>query len=518
MNLATDPPSEVKIARMRRRVRWDAPPIRACGIDQTRLVLEGSPREPAPFSFLVLGDSGTGHYRGDSPQRRVAERLLPHREEVAFLLHTGDLVYLVGSSEQYPENFIEPYREWLVGGEDWRAISWRDMVFRQPFLPVPGNHDYYDLSPLLGLLSGLTLPVRSLLGRRFDLDVGWHGSFQGEAYARAFLDGLDEVPEPLLGDHLDRYYHAWEAGLRCLAYRPSRFTRLPNRHYGFRYAGVEFLALDSNTFNQPLRPPRGSGDGALRSALEAKRQRLGKRRQQLIGELLRAGLEDLEAATDTMEHLEQIEEEIRDLELQRSSPASRGSDPDQLRWLRERLIASWGDTSIRGRILFLHHAPYTTEATKWDQAQTLAVRLRLRRVLDAVAGAVGERCRGRPPVDLVLAGHAHCLEVLRSLETGHGDGGVPWVVCGGSGYSLRRQRREGAVLREGNGETGEPVAESRLFIGRSGHGSRLRRPYSAVRIDVAAGEGLRLSGTALLAEKAGGSWREVDVPLPLAPP
>ncbi|MEB3323032.1 MAG: metallophosphoesterase, partial [Synechococcaceae cyanobacterium] len=92
------------------------------------------------------------------------------------------------------------------------------------------------------------------------------------------------------------------------------------------------------------------------------------------------------------------------------------------------------------------------------------------------------------------------------------DGDVPWLVCGGSGYSLRRQRRRGPVLREG----GDPVADSLAFHGRSGHGRTLRRPYSAVRIDVAAGEPLRLRATGLLAMKAEGRWHEECVPLPLA--
>ena len=57
---------------------------------------------------------------------------------------------------------------------------------------------------------------------------------------------------------------------------------------------------------------------------------------------------------------------------------------------------------------------------------------------------------------------------------------IPWVVCGGSGFSLRRQRKEGDVLEE----YGQPVAKSHLFLGRSGHGSQKRRPYSALRVDV----------------------------------
>ncbi|MDM7937467.1 MAG: hypothetical protein QUV06_08430 [Cyanobium sp. CZS 48M] len=66
------------------------------------------------------------------------------------------------ASEQYPDNFIRPYREWIVGGEDWRRLR-------------------YDLSLPLGLLVGLTAPLRRFLPSWMDLDVGWHGSSVGRA-------------------------------------------------------------------------------------------------------------------------------------------------------------------------------------------------------------------------------------------------------------------------------------------------------------------------------------------------
>jgi hypothetical protein len=125
-----------------------------------------------------------------------------------------------------------------------------------------------------------------------------------------------------------------------------------------------------------------------------------------------------------------------------------------------------------------------TEATKWQQAQTLAVRHRLRRVLDAVKVSVGDLTRGRPVVDLVLNGHAHCLEHLQTVDTGHADSHIHWVICGGSGYSLRRQRTEGADLMETVGDKSQLVARSHLFVGRHGQGSQKKRPYSSLRIDV----------------------------------
>lgn len=94
---------------------------------------------------------------------------------------------------------------------------------------------------------------------------------------------------------------------------------------------------------------------------------------------------------------------------------------------------------------------------------------------------IGSLPEGRPLVDLVLSGHAHCLEYLRTGNTGHADSHINWIICGGSGFSLRRQRREGPELMEtfdGNEDSTRKVARSLLYIGRSGRGSQKRRPYS----------------------------------------
>ena len=98
---------------MGKRVRWQHPELIRRGIDQTRLVINnanGTPAAHDAFHFLVLGDSGTGRHRRHSPPRRIAERLLPHKKGAAFLLHTGDVVYLVGAADQYRDNFLKPYR------------------------------------------------------------------------------------------------------------------------------------------------------------------------------------------------------------------------------------------------------------------------------------------------------------------------------------------------------------------------------------------------------------------------
>ncbi|MEO0828371.1 MAG: metallophosphoesterase, partial [Cyanobacteria bacterium J06642_9] len=89
MQFASDPATTVKIDRMKQRVRWQHPEFLKRGIDQTRLVLETESTEDSPtdeFSFLVLGDSGTGDHRGDNPQRRVAEWIMANSDRCRFVL------------------------------------------------------------------------------------------------------------------------------------------------------------------------------------------------------------------------------------------------------------------------------------------------------------------------------------------------------------------------------------------------------------------------------------------------
>ncbi|MHC5766478.1 MAG: metallophosphoesterase family protein [Nostoc sp.] len=484
MKLVSDPAIAKKIRKMNQRVRWQDPLIVERDIDQTRLVLEDGQTDNSEFSFLVIGDSGSGRHRGHNPQRQVAELMLPHHNESRFMLHTGDVIYLVGSSEYYQQNFIQPYREFLLGAEHRKRIAYDQMVFKLPILPVPGNHDYYNLPILLSLASLTTLPIRHLLRSRLDLDVGLHGSGCGDAYAKAFLDYLQAFQLPgELASHLDRHYTAKTDTGRCLSYQPGQFTRLPNRYYTFRYGGIDFFALDSNTFNDPPPLPKTKKGDADRKLLEKRREDFEQEKQEIIetsAKLRPENPNEADQLDDFHAKLSQIEEIIVDIDKQLATNKTTLTDIEQLDWLKQRLIESWNNPEVRGRIIYFHHPPYVTEATKWQQAQTLIVRDRLRGVLDAVAKEIGSLTQGRPLVDLVLNGHAHCLEHLETMDTGHADSHIHWIVCGGSGFSLRRQRIEGADLMEEN----RLVARSHLFIGRNGQGFQKRRPYSGLRIDV----------------------------------
>jgi Calcineurin-like phosphoesterase len=528
MQFVIDPPIATKIEKMKQRVRWQDTRIQQLGIDQTRLVLDDGQPDRPDFSFLVVGDSGAGDHRGQNPQRRVAEQLVAHQQDCRFVLHTGDVIYLTGSSEYYSKNFIEPYRELLVGGDRYKSLKYDQLVFNLPFFLVPGNHDYYDLSWVYGALAQVALPLRLLLRSRLDLDLGRHGSYQGDAYARAFIDYLKAIPAEAIDQHLDRHYSATTETGRCLRYQPSQFTRLPNRYYSFRQGGIDFFALDSNTFNAPLPLPKNQTGENQRQYLQTL---LADLDQQMLKVTQRSTQlnpnhpEQAEELHDLSAKLEQLSEQRKDIEKQLAPGfGTTATDTEQLEWLQHRLIESWQNESVRGRILFFHHPPYVTEATKWHQAQTIAVRYRLRQVLDAVAAAVGAKAQGRSIVDLVLNGHAHCLEYLRTLDTGHADAYTNWIVCGGSGYSLRRQREEGGALLEALGATasptvsatagkpfGKPIAKSLLYVGRSGHGFHKRRPYSFLRIDVQAGNPPKFVVRPFVTERFQQQWSDREL-------
>jgi hypothetical protein len=519
MKFVSDPPIAVKIRKMNQRVRWQEPIIVEREIDQTRLAFCDRISDNPEFSFLVIGDSGSGYHQKHNPQREIAEQMLSHIDNCRFVLHTGDVIYLVGSSEYYHKNFIEPYREFIVGGEQPERIAYDQMVFKYPFLPVPGNHDYYDLPVFYGLLTGSTRLLRNLLPSRLDLDVGWHGSYQGRAYAKAFLDYLKGMAskEDLIR-HLDRHYTGKTQTGRCLVYEPEHFTRLPNRYYTFRTGGIDFFALDSNTFNAPLPIPKTKEGEDYRQSLKKRRNELEQQKQQILdasNKLNPDSPEGAEQLDDMRSKLAQLEELEVDIDKQLAADVTTVTDDEQLNWLKKRLIESWHTQGVRGRVIYFHHPPYVTEATKWHQAQTLAVRYRLRQVLDAVSEAVGSLPEGRPLVDLILNGHAHCLEYLRTQDTGHADSHLNWIVCGGSGHSLRRQRSEGSDLMEKfsqvEGNDTRLVARSLLYLGRNGRGGQKRRPYSFLRIDVEGGQQPKFRVQPLITERFRRDWNYSSV-------
>ena len=514
MKFVSDPDISVKIEQMKRRVRWQDSVIKERAIAQTKLIIDAEDIDNPNFSFLVIGDSGCGSHLKHHPQRKIAKMMLKHEQDSRFILHTGDVVYQVGSREYYQQNFINPYREFLVGGENSQHLEYDSLTFKLPFFLVPGNHDYYDLPLIYGILAQATWLPRRLLRGSIDLDVGWHGSNEGDAYAKAFLDYLaDFKNNASLKQHLDRQYSAHHTGNRCLSYQPGEFTRLPNRYYTFSYGGIDFFALDSNTFNQPLVIPDTEAGKTKREEVLSRQSELENREQEINEAIARLDYnnpEDAEEIDDYNAKLEHIAESQRDIEKQLNKQ-DQATDWEQLEWLKDSLVASWQNESVRGRIIFLHHPPYVTETTKWNQGQTLAVRDRLRQVFNDAAKKIGVLPEGRSVVDIVLSGHAHCLEHLYTKDTGSADSYTNWIVCGGSGHSLRRQRQEGTVLYQNADFNSQPIGQSHLYVGRNGTMKDRKRPYSFLRIDVRGGEKPQFTINPYVAERYQRQWNEYAI-------
>ncbi|MEM6835812.1 MAG: metallophosphoesterase [Cyanobacteria bacterium P01_C01_bin.120] len=434
MGFLLDPPIAKKVQKMRSRVRWGAKEIAAAAIDQTRLEIANGLASSSAFSFLVIGDSGIGPQPFGHPQMEVANYMAAQMADSQFLLHMGDVVYQMGSPDQYPTNFIEPYQEWLVEGD---RADYRRLTFRKPFLAVPGNHDYYNLPFLYGLLVASLRPLRQYFKVPITKNVSLRGSATGDTYARAFIDYLRDQPQSQLAAHLAQHYTTVTETGRALTYEAEKFTRLPNRYYQFRYGNIDFFGLDSSTFNRPVEI-----DGA----------------QVLMAE-----------------------QPWHNLPI--------NLDWAQLFWLRDRLIASHQNPAVRGRIVYLHHPPYVTEATKYGGTICHSVRRHLRWVLDAVAAQLDQNAV--PLLDLVLSGHAHCFEYLRTMETGHSDRHLNWIIAGGSGAKVRSQHTE-TTISESYGVEQRVIAKSQLYIGRHGTGKDTRWPYSFLRIDIADADSERL--------------------------
>jgi len=135
--------------------------------------------------------------------------------------------------------------------------------------------------------------------------------------------------------------------------------------------------------------------------------------------------------------------------------------------------------------LVLHHRRNVTEfATKWFRGDPGRSQSTSARVLDQVAAETGDE-------DRFSKGEATLLDLGAERRTPtawkaaaprrrhrHGDAHIPWLICGGSAYSLRRQRPEGSGPAGAIEAAGSCTVRTRqLFIGRSGKGKQPAAPY-----------------------------------------
>ncbi len=80
-----------------------------------------APKADESFRILAFGDSGSGNEH----QYRLAEKMPSAGADI--VVHTGDLIYMEGEREDYPEKFYRPYAS---------------LIASVPFYPSMGNHDF----------------------------------------------------------------------------------------------------------------------------------------------------------------------------------------------------------------------------------------------------------------------------------------------------------------------------------------------------------------------------------------
>lgn len=344
------------------------------------------PVEGDSWEFVALGDTGDSDASGPmiSPQDAVAQNMaadcaLPGKPgRAAMIVHTGDVIYMTGEKRLYDRNFRRPYSDFLIP-----ESTIDNLVFKMPFLPVPGNHDYYDLGGWAMWLARIPFfgsGLKALTRRLFAFNVPENGSDSGRVYMEAFVDlKADTSAGPL-------------------PYVPGTQTRLPNRYYRFERGGVDFFALDSNTLDAP---PPSANNGQVR---EDAAQRI-------------AVLEKKSDALDT-----ELRRHQRALETwQEEQRAAAATDPERRTALVERtaaVVAAFGALKTALRAISVGTdtpAAFAACQTKAVDAVTTAERRWLEGAADL--GAASAPQEGEPDDLAVTDGLAKVRAALADLET-----------------------------------------------------------------------------------------------------
>lgn len=103
----------------RTRSRWAAQRA-AAGAPADKVIRRD---DPDRFSFMVIGDTG----EGDAPQYAVVPGFLKVSQDTRFTVLASDVIYPVGSADDYGTKFFRPYQD-----------------YRAPIYAIPGNHDWYE--------------------------------------------------------------------------------------------------------------------------------------------------------------------------------------------------------------------------------------------------------------------------------------------------------------------------------------------------------------------------------------
>ncbi|MEU6091560.1 metallophosphoesterase [Streptomyces sp. NPDC047085] len=94
---------------------------------------------PDRFSFMVIGDTG----EGDDSQYCVVPGFLTASQNTDFAVIASDVIYPVGSADDYGTKFFRPYQDYPA-----------------PIYAIPGNHDWYeDLGAFMRVFCADTPPL-----------------------------------------------------------------------------------------------------------------------------------------------------------------------------------------------------------------------------------------------------------------------------------------------------------------------------------------------------------------------
>ncbi|MGW0631486.1 metallophosphoesterase family protein [Streptomyces sp. NPDC002758] len=136
--------------------------------------------DPDRFSFMVVGDPG----EGDDSQYAVVPGFLKASQGTSFAVIASDVIYPVGSTDDYGTKFFRPYRD-----------------YRAPIYAIPGNHDWYeDLGGFIRVFCADTPPLAPEpkprpLSRSWWRAVLWHAPRAADEQRLADARALRSAPE-----------------------------------------------------------------------------------------------------------------------------------------------------------------------------------------------------------------------------------------------------------------------------------------------------------------------------------
>ncbi|MGW0882455.1 metallophosphoesterase family protein [Streptomyces sp. NPDC002671] len=132
------------------------------------------------FSFMVIGDTG----EGDGAQYAVVPGFLKVSRGTDFAVLASDVIYPVGSTDDYGSKFFQPYQDYPA-----------------PIYAIPGNHDWYeDLGAFMRVFCADTpspgpAPAPRPLTRAWLRGLLWHKPRPADEQRLAAARALRSAPE-----------------------------------------------------------------------------------------------------------------------------------------------------------------------------------------------------------------------------------------------------------------------------------------------------------------------------------